>query len=364
VASTEKTFDVALWTVHADRGAALACAQQLTRCGLRVQIASPERPTSSARTNVVVVGRGIGAEGDGRTDFALSIADPVIMTLVAPGVPATDLPRLTPSLPGRVWDARSSWEDPAAWRTISAYILDAGLAGETHIDARRRLSPADLRLATIDSYDQIAGQFADRWFEHPPRRELEQFLGRLRPRARVLDAGCGPGHHAALLARAGHDVVGIDLSEGMLAQARQRTHGIRLLQMDLEALQFQDHEFDAIWSAAAIHHIPREHLQGVLEGFWRVLAPSGTLGLNFQVGRRSELVQYGLDRRFFEYYDEREVAELLGSVGFSIDGGLDGETTRNTHGLELTLKWKTLYATRCSPVDAGDRRIAGEDRLT
>lgn len=42
--------------------------------------------------------------------------------------------------------------------------------------------------------------------------------------ARVLDAGCGPGHYSALLARDGAEVVGVDASEAMVAEATER-HG-------------------------------------------------------------------------------------------------------------------------------------------
>jgi len=38
----------------------------------------------------------------------------------------------------------------------------------------------------------------------------------------VLDLGCGTGNHALHLCRAGYEVVGVDLSEDMLAQARHK----------------------------------------------------------------------------------------------------------------------------------------------
>src|SRR5262249_14381937 len=50
---------------------------------------------------------------------------------------------------------------------------------------------------------------------------LAQHLPSARP-ANILDAGCGTGFLALLLAEAGHSVVGLDLSEQMLAVARKR----------------------------------------------------------------------------------------------------------------------------------------------
>jgi SAM-dependent methyltransferase len=47
----------------------------------------------------------------------------------------------------------------------------------------------------------------------------------------VLDVGCGPGRHAAALARAGHDALGIDTSAGAVRTARRR--GARALQLSV-----------------------------------------------------------------------------------------------------------------------------------
>jgi len=43
-----------------------------------------------------------------------------------------------------------------------------------------------------------------------------------RKNARILDVGCGTGRHAIELAKRGYSVVGIDLSESMLAHARKK----------------------------------------------------------------------------------------------------------------------------------------------
>src|SRR5438309_11550008 len=65
-------------------------------------------------------------------------------------------------------------------------------------------------------------------FERAPVQADPAALARLAaaaglpPDARVLDAGCGPGLVSEVFLRAGHRVVGVDLSAEMVRRARQR----------------------------------------------------------------------------------------------------------------------------------------------
>jgi SAM-dependent methyltransferase len=73
-------------------------------------------------------------------------------------------------------------------------------------------------------------------------------LAGVSPGARILDAPCGFGRHAIPLAEAGFDVVGLDFSEPLLAEARSRLGqgGPELVRGDLRALPFEAASFDAV----------------------------------------------------------------------------------------------------------------------
>jgi ubiquinone/menaquinone biosynthesis C-methylase UbiE len=63
----------------------------------------------------------------------------------------------------------------------------------------------------------------------------------------VLDAGCGDGYATFKLQQAGYNMIGIDFSERMVSQARNRGESERLkfLQADLMRLPFDDGSFSA-----------------------------------------------------------------------------------------------------------------------
>ncbi len=75
---------------------------------------------------------------------------------------------------------------------------------------------------------------------------------------RVLDLGCGFGWHCRY-ARAQHAryVVGVDLSEKMLARARDSTHdaAIEYRRLAIEDIDFAAGEFDVVLSSLALHYV-------------------------------------------------------------------------------------------------------------
>ncbi|RKQ91090.1 methyltransferase family protein [Solirubrobacter pauli] len=85
---------------------------------------------------------------------------------------------------------------------------------------------------------------------------IAPLLDLVRPGDRVLDVGCGPGTLAAAAADRGAQVTGVDLAEGMVAEARRRHPGLTFLQADAEALPFPDGAFDVALGAFLVNHTP------------------------------------------------------------------------------------------------------------
>ncbi|HRP25659.1 methyltransferase domain-containing protein [Thauera sp.] len=203
-------------------------------------------------------------------------------------------------------------------------------------------SPA-LRRATRASYDAIAAQFTDVWFDTVPCDAMEIFLTQLPGGATILDAGCGPGHHARYLKKAGFDLVGLDFSQSMLRIARKKNQNIPFIYGDILSQTLPTAYFDGVWSAVALNHIPVEDLPQALANLVATLKFGGVVGLNFQVARPSEVVSRDTDHRFFEYpADARDISILLEALGVRVVATHVGTTTRNIHGLSLQMCFATV----------------------
>lgn len=96
---------------------------------------------------------------------------------------------------------------------------------------------------------------------------------------RVLDVGTGTGHVSLLLAELGHDVVGIDLAEGMLAKAMEKAAALPrppdLRLGDAVAPDFPAGSFDAVTSRYVLWTLRTP--QDALRNWRRLLRPGGLL---------------------------------------------------------------------------------------
>ena len=91
----------------------------------------------------------------------------------------------------------------------------------------------------------------------PDPRIAERLLSLLdaAPGAPVLDVACGTGNYTFALAERGLAMVGGDLSQTMLAQARAKHPHLPLVRADGAALPFADDAFAHAITTLAIHHM-------------------------------------------------------------------------------------------------------------
>lgn len=85
---------------------------------------------------------------------------------------------------------------------------------------------------------------------------------------RVLEVGCGNGGYLALV-----EAIGMDISEGMLKAARERTNA-PLLCGDAQRLPFQNESFDVVLAPHMLYHV--EDRRAAVRELRRVLKAGGT----------------------------------------------------------------------------------------
>ncbi len=137
---------------------------------------------------------------------------------------------------------------------------------------------------------RVSGSSADTWSGASYERMAETFAAihdrvvgtlAIEPGARVLDVACGTGGVALRAARAGADVVGIDISADQLAKARGAAEAeglaIRFDEGDCQELPYGDAAFDAVASAFGAIFAP-DHRRAADE-LARVCRPGGRLAL-------------------------------------------------------------------------------------
>lgn len=113
-------------------------------------------------------------------------------------------------------------------------------------------------------------------------------------RLQVLDVGCGPGFFAILLTKMGCQVTAVDLTPNMICEAKKNAGDlsgqIEFLNMNAEALEFEDGTFDVVVSRNLTWDLPNP--KEAYREWVRVLKKGGLL-LNF-------------DANWYHYlYDER-----------------------------------------------------------
>lgn len=154
----------------------------------------------------------------------------------------------------------------------------------------------------------------DKAWRRKAMRELERGA-----KDRVLDVACGTGDFSIEALRHGvRQVVGVDISENMLAVAREKARDkgleeqLEFLYGDSEQLTFPDENFDAVTVAFGVRNF--EHLERGLREMCRVLRPGGhVVILEFSTPDRFPMKQ--LYRFYFKHILPRVGGLVSGDRG-------------------------------------------------
>lgn len=194
---------------------------------------------------------------------------------------------------------RNFWDGQARWNAhVAIYDTEAVRDPEGGGEAFDRAGAEDARRMS--------------WFVHPGTR--------------VVDLGCGIGRVMRHLAPHCKEIIGVDISEEMVAKGREFLAGIpnaRLVATDGAALPgIEDGSVGFLYSLLCLIHVDRRSAYRYLQEIVRVLEPGGLAFLQFQ----SILSDRGMEKFLevvdsdypLEFYTPQELRRLLRSAGLEV----------------------------------------------
>lgn len=115
------------------------------------------------------------------------------------------------------------------------------------------------------TYDKIAEDWhkdhaEDTWWVE----ETDAFLKRLPEGGTVLDVGCGSGVKSKYMLERGFRVVGIDISDALLAIARRESPSGDFRNVSMYNLDSIQEQFDGVFAQASFLHIPKKDAADVV----------------------------------------------------------------------------------------------------
>jgi ubiquinone/menaquinone biosynthesis C-methylase UbiE len=136
---------------------------------------------------------------------------------------------------------------------------------------------------TIAAYDNTAVQVADLHARLVPTgiyQLIEQFFIQGK---KCADIGCGIGRDSAWLSKNGFEIVGVDASEGMLQEAKNRYPTVDFIKDSLPLLaKFSDLAFSNILCSAVIMHLEANQIGSAVTNLMRIATESGVVILSFR----------------------------------------------------------------------------------
>jgi SAM-dependent methyltransferase len=168
--------------------------------------------------------------------------------------------------------------------------------------------------AGSDYYDAHSDEYHMRTFHLDPSEFLKPLLARLAPGASLLDVGCSSGRDLCWFRDRGLTVMGFEGS-GRLAVLARKNAECTVIEGDFTTYDFSSLEVDAIILVAALVHVPRGALEGVLKRISSALRRGGHILITMKEG---DVAFTDRERRTFSLWRDEELRPVFDRLGLSV----------------------------------------------
>ena len=182
--------------------------------------------------------------------------------------------------------------------------------------------------AVRSAYDAVAVDYATTFGDDLARLPLDRdmldtALAAARGDGWILEAGCGPAPAARYLSDRAPQLLGVDLSNAMLAVAGARNPSLRRAQADIRRLPLRDGCCTLVIAYYSLQHVPRAELGSAMVELRRVLGDDGLLVMATHLGdgdvQTDEFLGHRISTVAGCLYHRQELIGLLTAAGFRLE---------------------------------------------
>jgi 2-polyprenyl-3-methyl-5-hydroxy-6-metoxy-1,4-benzoquinol methylase len=188
--------------------------------------------------------------------------------------------------------------------------------------------PASANEETLQAYEGGVAQYNEAAIpevEGSVKDWVDKSLSLIRPGGHVLEIGSAHGRDAAYIESLGFTVDRTDAAQAFVDYMRQGGHDARMLNVLTE--ENYGGPFDMVYANAVLLHFTPEESAQVLERARESLSDDGILAFSVKIGEGAAWSDRKLDgRRYFTYWQEGPLRELVTSAGYEVLEMPEGQT--------------------------------------
>lgn len=174
-------------------------------------------------------------------------------------------------------------------------------------------------ISTYNKFHEVYDQETVEFWDNFPKDTIKEFVSRLNGK-KILDLGSGPGRDAMLLKAEELEVICLDASSEMVK--RTKDLGFESVLADMRKLDFPEKSFDGVWAFTSLLHISKDEASKVISKIYKLLKPNGVFLVGMIEGEfEGDVEQESMPgaKRYFRFYSERELRELMEGKGFKFE---------------------------------------------
>lgn len=165
---------------------------------------------------------------------------------------------------------------------------------------------------TLEYYNKNAEQYFEQTIQGDFEEIYEKFLAKIKPKAYILDFGCGSGRDSKYFIEKGYKVKAIDGSEEMCKLASE------YINQEVECMKFdqlnEENIYDAIWACSSIVHVEKEELPNILNKMIRAVKPNGVIYVSLKKGENYEIKE----EKYYNFFMREELEQILNNLNKNI----------------------------------------------